>query len=65
MAYSNRPSKRPDPTVAPVTRDARGNIVARAPFTPSVRVEAARERAARARKRNLKGHRFHGALKFI
>lgn len=65
MAYSNRRSKRPDPTVAPVIRDARGKLTLRAPFTPSARAEASDERAARARARNRKGHRYHTALKFV
>lgn len=58
---STRRSKRPDPTVAPVYEE-NGVFFARSPFTPSPRAEARRLAAAEARKRNNKGHLFHGKL---
>lgn len=41
MSYSNRPSRRPDPTVAPITRNPfTGEVGLREPFTPSAYTEA-------------------------
>jgi hypothetical protein len=53
MAYSNRPSKWADPTVAPTFVDpVTGKRYVRDPFTQSPYQEAKLKRAAEARKRN-------------
>lgn len=58
MAYSNRPSRRPDPTVAPSYYDQRTGVhTARAPFTPSPYEQKRREARALARQANRKGYR--------
>lgn len=51
--YSNRPSKRPDPTVAPITYDrVTGIYKTRPPFQPSRYLEEREERRQAARERN-------------
>jgi len=58
VSYSNRPSKRPDPTVAPLeTNPLTGEVTARVPFSPTPYQQAKREAAAKARKLNRQGHR--------
>jgi hypothetical protein len=52
MSYSNRPSKRPDPTARPTD----------APFSPSLHQERKRELAAAKRRRNRQGIDFHGRI---
>lgn len=41
MAYSNHPSRRPDPSVAPIHKSpTTGRLGVRAAFTPSTHLEA-------------------------
>lgn len=53
MSYSNRPSRRPDPTIAPILHDpVTGKLKVRPPFMPSARQEAMNERRQRRIKAN-------------
>ncbi len=66
--YSNRPSKRPDPTVSPimyVLDPASGKVkpVLRPPFTPSSYQEHRQATSAAAREWNRRGVFFHGGIR--
>jgi hypothetical protein len=68
--YSNRSSKRPDPSIAPVVWEVdpagKKKAYARAPFQPSPYLQAQREAAWCARRRNrVLGHLGHGVWPLV
>jgi hypothetical protein len=64
MSYSNRPSRRADPTVAPVDINPRtGEVTLRTPFSPSPHAEAKFKASAQGRKAERNRKRLESRLR--